>query len=313
MWGRKRVFIDEYVGLSTRLESLAMAFLISEYFGHEVCLDWHELDSLNVIGARREKRGLSGRLDSLKLRTYSDELFHRIAFHRNVCLRTHQGPPHLLGRLLLPTARRVRLRPGLIAAIRDAFGAYRGREIVGVHIRRGDFRLTSEELFDVRSAEWPAVPEWWYEHAMSRVQQQYPDAAFFVACTGSLDAFPTLTRNFDVFQLPATFAYDYKGPDHASSRHPAADLFALACCSLIIGTPCSTFTHYPAHLLGEPSTVLVPPARPMPRQQPALSKVCLYGRSAFDWYAACREGHGLEPVEDARSLPAAGPPSLDWL
>ena len=313
MRDRKRVFIDEYVGLSTRLETLAMAFLISEYYGHEVCLDWHELDALNVIGARPEKRGLLGRLDCLKLRDYSDELFHRVGMHRNVCLRTHGGPPHLLERLLLPTARRVRLRPDLIGAIRSAFERRRDRPMVGVHIRRGDFRLGDDELFDVRSAEWPAVPDWWYEHAMARVQQRYPDAAFFVACTGSLDEHPALKKNFDVFQLPTSFPYGYKGPDHASARHPAADLFALACCSLIIGSPCSTFTHYPANALGNPSTVLVPPARPMARHEPALASVCLWGRSAFDWRAACREGHGLAAVADGRSMPAAGPANVGWL
>ena len=51
----KKVFIDEYVGLSTRLEALAMGFLISEYYGHQVCLDWAELDSFRVIGAQVEK------------------------------------------------------------------------------------------------------------------------------------------------------------------------------------------------------------------------------------------------------------------
>ena len=52
----KRVFITEYVGLATRLEALAMAFLIAEYFGHKVCIDWHELDALNIVGAEHRAR-----------------------------------------------------------------------------------------------------------------------------------------------------------------------------------------------------------------------------------------------------------------
>ena len=64
---KKRVFITEYVGLSTRLEALAIAFMISDQFGHEVCIDWRELDALSVQGARIRSRGLLGRLNSLKL------------------------------------------------------------------------------------------------------------------------------------------------------------------------------------------------------------------------------------------------------
>jgi hypothetical protein len=307
------VFIDEYVGLSTRLETLAMAFLISEHFGHQVCLDWSELDSFDVVGARREKCGLLGRVDSIKLRDYSPQLFDRIAGHAHVRLRTHQGPSHLLSHLYLPTARRVKLRPDLIQTIRDSFEPYKDRPVVGVHIRGGDFRLVDPDEFDVTAAEWPAVPQWWYEHVMGRIQAAFPDVAFFVSCTGSLEELPNLTKNFDVFDLPTSFPYAYKGPDHASRRHPTADLFALGCCSVIIGSPCSTFTHYAAHMLGEPSMVLVPPAHKMVRQQPAFSKLCLYGRSAFDWYAACRQGVGLAAVDDPRSALAPGPARLDWM
>lgn len=309
----KKVFIDEYVGLSTRLEALAMGFLISEYYGHQVCLDWSELDSFRVIGAQVEKCRPWDRLRALKLRDYSPELFYRIAGHARVRLRTHQGPSHLLSRLYLPTAQRVKLRPDLIQTIRDTFQQHAGRPVVGVHVRRGDFTLVNPDEFDVTAAQWPAVPEWWYEHVMQAVQAAFPNVVFFVSCTGSLAEYPQLTKNFDVFDLPTSFPYTYKGPDHASLRHPAADLFALGCCSLIIGTPCSTFTHYAAHMLGEPSTVLVPPAHKIVRAQPAFSQVNLYGRSAFDWYAACRQGIGLAPVRDARTALRPGPVWMDWM
>jgi hypothetical protein len=119
---KKRIFVNEYVGLSTRLEALAMAFLVSDYYGHEVCIDWKELDALNVIGATVRGRGLAGRLGAFKLRENAPaEDFHRIARHANVNLRTHQGPRHLLDRYYLPTAQRVKLRPDLIDAIRAGF------------------------------------------------------------------------------------------------------------------------------------------------------------------------------------------------
>jgi hypothetical protein len=308
----KRVFITEYVGLSTRLEALAMAFLISEYFGHEVCIDWHELDALNVVGARRRGRGLLGRIDSLKLRNYSAASFHAVARHRNVVLRTHEGPRHLLDKLYLPTARRVKLRPDLIETIRATFAPYAGRPLVGVHIRRGDFPLVSNETFDVNATEWPAVPDWWYTHVMALIRRAIPDVAFFVACTGSLADYPFL-KEFDMFDLPTAFTYGYKGPSHMALRHPAADLFALACCRVVIGTPCSTFSHYAADMLGEPSTLLLPPATKMQREAPSFCRLDLYGRGAFDYYTACRTGQGLEAVLDTGTLPVAHGAAVDWM
>jgi hypothetical protein len=41
--------------------------------------------------------------------------------------------------------------------------------------------------------------------------------------------------------------------------------------------------------------------------------VSLHGRSAFDWYAACREGTGLRPVQDARAALTPGAPRVDWM
>ncbi len=309
----KRVFITEYVGLSTRLEALALAFLISERFGHEVCLDWHELDALVVKGAHQRGRGLLGRLNSLKLMGDASADLERVAHHRNVNLRTHHGPSELLRQLYLPTAQRVTLRPDLTAVIRDTFHPFRNRPLVGVHIRRGDFPLINPDMFDVNAFVWPAVPDWWYEHVMAQIQQSVPDVAFFVSCSGSLDAFPNLRRRFEVFDLPAASPYAYKEAGHASARHPAADLFALGCCDTLIGSPCSTFTHYAANMLGRPTQILVPPAHKVFRDQPAFSKLMLHGRGASDWYSACRTGTGLMPVTDVDGLGISNGAYTDWL
>jgi hypothetical protein len=312
----RRVFITEYVGLSTRLEALAMAFMISDYFGHEVCIDWNELDSLNIVGARIRRRGLLGRLNSLKLLGDASDSLHRAAAHRNVNVRTHHGPRHLLEKYYLPTAQRVKLRPDLIGVIRDTFARYQDRPLVGVHIRRGDFPLMSQDEFDVNASLWPAVPDWWYEHVMAQIQQAVPDVAFFVSCTGSLDAFPNLRRNFDVFDMPAESPYEYKHhrkAGHHSHRHPAADLFALACCGTLIGSPCSTFTHYAANMLGQPTPILVPPAHKTFARAPEYGRVDLHGRGAADWYAACRTGKSLVAVTDAGTLPIARGANVAWM
>lgn len=309
----KRVFITDYVGLSTRLEALAMAFLISDYYGHEVCLDWQEFHALRIIGARKCGRGLLGRLNSIKLRGDASDGFNRVGDYTNVNLRTHHGPQHLLQKMYLPTAQRVKLRPDLIGIIRDTFARYENRPLVGVHIRRGDFPLIAPDVFDVNVFEWQAVPDWWYEHVMNEIQKAVPNVAFFVSCSGSLDDFPKLKNNFDVFDMPAEFNCTHIEAGHASARHPAADLFALGCCSTIIGAPCSNFTHYAANMLGYATQVLIPPAAKMLQAQPSFASVDLYGHGANDWLAACRSGAGAQIVTDASHLKISNGARVDWM
>ncbi|HWI10983.1 MAG TPA: hypothetical protein VNU48_06610 [Burkholderiaceae bacterium] len=312
----KRVFVTDYVGLSTRLEALALAFMISDYFGHEVCIDWNELDALHVPGANIRGRGLLGRLDSLKLHGDASSDLHRAADHRNVNVRTHHGPRHLLEKYYLPTARRVKLRPDLIEMIRGTFARYSDRPLVGVHIRRGDFLMASDTEFDVNALQWPAVPNWWYEHVMAQIQQAVPDVAFFVSCTGSLDQFPLLQARFEMFDMPAASPYKYthhRKAGHLSHRHPAVDLFALGCCTTLIGTPCSTFTHYAANMLGAPTTVLIPPAHKIQADAPEYGRVELHGRGAADWYATCRTGRGQVAVSDAATLSIAHGAFVEWM
>ena len=309
----KKIFITDYVGLSTRLEALATAFLISEKFGHQVCIDWLEADALTVDGTRKGNRGLLGRLNSIKLKEDWPDKFSSLANYTNINLRTHHGPEHLLGQRYLSTAKRVKLRSDLIEVIKDTFNVYRDRPLVGVHIRRGDFPLVNPDRFDVNASEWPAVPDWWYEHVMSEIQKCWPDVAFFVSCSGSLNDFPKLQAKFDMFDLPVASPYINIYHGHAAARHPATDLFALACCRTLIGSPCSTFTHYAANMLGESTQILVPPSQPMTESEAAFFSVKLFGKSAARWYAACREGHDAERVTELNTLDLGKGASLDWL
>jgi hypothetical protein len=294
------------------LEALAMAFMISEYFGHEVCLDWRDLDALHVVGSKRRSRGLLGRLHSLKLIGETGAGFDQVHKYTNINVRTHYGPDHLLRKLYLPTAQRVKLRPDLIEIIRKTFEPYRDRPLVAVHIRRGDFPMVSPDVFDVNAFVWPAVPDWWYAHVMTQIKRAVPDVAFFVSCSGSLDSFNFL-KGFDVFDLPAPSPYAYKEAGHASARHPAADLFALGCCDTMIGSPCSTFTHYAANMLGRATQILVPPAHKITQAQPEFARLQLHGRGAADWLVACRTGLGLRAVTDAGTLPITNGAFVDWM
>ena len=183
---------------------------------------------------------------------------------------------------------------------------------MGAYIRRGDFSVLSQVEFDVNAFVWPAVPDWWYEHVMSEIQKAVPDAVFFVSCSGSVNAFPSLRKNFEVFDLPAESPYAYKEARHQSSRHPAADLFALGCCTTLIGSTCSTFTHYTASMLGGPTTILVPPSHKIFPSGTEFCRLNMHGRGAFDRYGACRTGKELHAVADARSLPICRGANVHW-
>ena len=225
---------------------------------------------------------------------------------RNILLRGPEGPAELLDPLYLPTARRVRLRPAFTRVLDAAFAPYAGRPVVGVHIRRGDFDLHDEDVYDVNAGHRsPAVPTWWYEWMMARLVARQPDTAFLLACTGIRTSFRTLKKNFDVFTVNASAAYPILREGHESHGHPVADLFALSRCSLLLATPRSTFSSYAAFALGEPATCLIA-ARQMSRQSPGYGIVRLYGQRAPAWFAACRDGVGCETGGDA-NLPEVLP------
>lgn len=61
-----KLYIDDFVGVSNKLESLPMAFAIRKEYGHEIILDWPELDSFSVMDTCRGKvRGAAGGRDTV--------------------------------------------------------------------------------------------------------------------------------------------------------------------------------------------------------------------------------------------------------
>jgi hypothetical protein len=181
-----------------------------------------------------------------------------------------------------------------------------------VHIRRGDFHLVNERDFDVNAAEWQATPNWWYEHVMDQIQSAVPNVVFFVSCSGSCNDFPFL-KKFDYFDMPASSPEGYKHGGHESDRHPAADLFALGCCGVLVGSSCSTFTHYAANMLGASTTVLVPPSHKISQTHPEFAQVSLHGRGATEWLRACRTGCELQLLSNAETLAIPIGAHIEWM
>ena len=217
----------------------------------------------------------------------------------------------MLAPIYLEAARKIHLAPHLAASIRDSFASRAGRPIVGVHIRQGDYELVNPDRYEI-SKEWPAVPLWWYEETMARIAALHPDVSFFLACTGNPAAFESMRKRFDTFTLDVKSPYGYKGPDHQSEVNPVADLFALACCPVLLATPISGYSHWAANVLGAPSSCIVP----MPgatRETPLSGRVELYGARMPQWRAAGRTGSDTVPLDSLAALDLSQSAHTDWL
>lgn len=306
-----KLYIDEFVGISNRLEALPLAFAIRQAYGHEIILDWRELDSFSVTGTRRGRVRLLARIGALRVRDCDEALFETLA-GRKIILRSLDGPAASLDPIYLETAARLRLAPHLAAAVSEMFERVRGRPLIGVHIRQGDYHLVNHDRYEI-TREWPAVPLWWYERIMADIVRRQPDACFFLASTGDPTHFCELHQNFDVITLDVRSHYGYKGAEHESSVNPVADLFALACCPVLLATPISGYSHWAANVLGAPTACIVP--RPgASRETPLAGVVRLYGQRLPRWRAAGRTGADTEPVGDAlEGIALARGADASWL
>jgi hypothetical protein len=122
---------------------------------------------------------------------------------------------------------------------------------------------------------------------MDALLKRQKNLKFFMSATGDRSGYQYLTDKFDVFMLDIPSPYTWKGWAHQSEVHPVADLFALACCPVILATPVSGFSHWAANVLGKPSMSLIP-LKGATNNMPATGMLSLYGRRINTWRAACR-------------------------
>ncbi len=306
-----KLYIDDFVGVSNKLETLPLAFAIRKAHGHEIILDWPELDSFAVAGTRRGIVRIAARIGAIRVRSCDDKLFRELK-GKKIILRSLDGPAFRLDPIYLDVASKVRLNPELSAAVRRTFSRFGDRPVVGVHIRRGDYVDVSDG-YDATTVEWPSVPLWWYEHAMAAVARRQKDVVFFLSATGDPESHAAIRRNFDVVWLDVPSPYGYKGEGHGSRVHPVADMFALACCPVILATPLSGYSHWAANVLGGPSTCLVP-IPGMTRSEPAIGVLRLYGMRLPVWRAFGRQSRNTPRVSEAlEGVDLSRPACTDWL
>lgn len=309
----KRLYIEEYIGLANRLETLNLAFAIQQQHGHEVWLDWPELDALQVTGTRAGKPGWWRRYRAMRVRQCSAAQFAALADQSTILLRTYLGgPDEMLDALFPATLARVRIRRWVAEELRGIFAAAAGRPVVGVHIRRGDFALAAPDRFDAIGQRHPAVPLWWYEHAMTQLLARDRRTMFYVSASGTGDELRQLSERFPTITARSRDSYHQPGTDHVSQFHPVVDLFALACCSIVLGTPVSSFTHYAANLLGPTGCCLLP-ALQCDRDAPQVCRIEARGARHASWSSWCRSGERHVLLASDLHDVALLPPRLDWL
>ena len=285
--------------------------MIEGRFGHSIYLHWPEKDSLSVAGTRRGRIPPWERWGSLKLRDFDEAKLAALGDARIINLRSTYGPRELQRRYVLPTAARLRAHPRIVAAIRDAYGRFGARPAVGVHIRQGDFQV-SGDLYDARAHRHPAPGLWWYEHVMSAYARAFPDVYFVLGYSGEGDVLEELRKKFAIVCLPPVFRYETLLPGHRSKGNPVVDLFGLACCTTLIATPTSSFSHWAAHLLGPPAKAILPPPQ-MRRSDPCFGVAELRGCVVLDWREAAEQGHGVVLVPFGATPPPPSPAVTDWL
>ncbi len=308
---RRKIYISNFSGLGNRLEALVLACLIQDRFGHSIFLAWPEQSTLQVSGTSGGRIAPWERPGSVKLRDFDEAGLEALAAVRIINLRSTYGPRALQRSYVLPAAARLKPSPGIAKLIRDSFARHAGRPAVGVHIRQGDFHVFGDE-YDARAHRHPAPGLWWYEHVMRLYARTFPDVYFVLGFSGEPQGLARLKESFDILSLPAPSRYETLLPGHRSAGHPVADLFALACCTTLIATPTSSFSHWAANVLGPRTRALLPPPR-MTRSEPALGVVEVHGGVVLDWRDAAEAGTGVVPVCGPRDLPVPAAPVTSWL
>lgn len=308
-----KLYIEEFVGITNRLETLPLAFAIREKYGHDIVLDWRELDSFSVDGSRRGKVTLLAKLGAERVRNCDRTVFDGLA-RKKILLRSLDGPPELLDPIYMDIPGKIHLKKELAGKLRTMFSAVNNRPVVGVHIRHGDFRVMDHSVYSIDGHEWPAVPVWWYERTMAALVRRDKDICFFLSCTGDPKAHGNLMKNFDIITAPVESHYGYKnrGNDHCSLVNPVADLFALACCPTVLATPISGYSHWGANVLGTPAVCIVPIPGATP-ENPLAGLVSIYGSRLPRWRAAGRTGSDVMPLDDRLTGVTLAPADTSWL
>ena len=305
-----RVYVRDFAGLANRIEALAVAHAIAKVGGHRLVLDWPELGALQV---RDAESGVPAWWRAPLCRTCprldTDSDVERIARSASIEVRRFYGCAPSIAHEYASLRDRIAVREDIAASIVGSFARHAaGRPVVGMHVRRGDFQASGDSAFDATGHRHAAVPTWWFRDMMSAIRAQVPGVRFLAALNGSHSDFRDILDAGDVFTIECRDSRPRTRPGHEAAVHPVADLFALACCSVVLATPGSSFSHIAVNVLGVRATALVPASGARSRE-PRFAKVRAAGLRLDEWNALSRT------ADRSDSLPAgeAAGPVTDWM
>lgn len=305
-----RVYVRDFAGLANRIESLAVAYAIREAGGHRLVLDWPELDALEVRDAE-PGQPLWWRVPICRTcpRLDTDADVTQIARATSIEVRRFYGNAPAIARHHALLRDRILVREDIAASIVDSFTHHaQGRPVVGLHIRRGDFRASGNAHFDPNGHRHAAVPSWWFRDMMSSIRAQIPGVRFLASVNGSLAEFGDIVDAEGVFTIGCRDSRARTRRGHEAAVHPVADLFALACCSAVLATPGSSFSHVAVNSLGVGAVAIVPALGARPGE-PRFATVRAHGMSLNDWNVLSRNAICAGSSLD---FEVTGP-GVDWL
>lgn len=309
----KVLFVPNFAGLGNRLEALMLARILQEAYAGQMMVDWPEMDVLQIPFARKGRPSLFHRWRMQRFRNCEEAQFAAAGKLAFVEVRGLHGPDARMRKIYLPTARGLRLRRDLKNAIAQMFREAGDRPVVGIHLRRGDFIATSGEYDTTLPGPSPMLPIEWVEAAMKRCVELWPGCRFFLSASQAEADCARLRQHFELVQLPVKNPYELSTPGHCASTHPVGDLFALACCQIIIATPISSFSHFAANALGPASTCIIPPQKMHVGETP-LCRADLHGQLLSDWIRIFRQPMTFRAfnadILQEQSLPRA---QTDWI
>lgn len=307
-----KLYIDDFVGVTNRLEALPVAFAIQKKFGHEIILDWPELkDALVIEGTEKGKVWLNARLGAKRLRDCSLEDFESLSGQK-VILRSLEGPEEYVAPIYMDVAARIKLKPLIAEKILEVFNKIGDSPVVGVHIRHGDFKVQSEEVYNPKAWDWPAVPIWWYQKVMRMICNKVPEVKFFLSSTGDPLEYKVLFDEFNVFTLTHESNYYKRRDGNQSKMHPVADLFSLACCKTVLATPLSGYSHWAANVLGVKADVIIPKSGAT-KSDPKPCLIDTHGRRLSVWRKWGRESINVKELKGNLNGVIISRPELQWL
>lgn len=189
--------------------------------------------------------------------------------------------PEWVERELMDYAPRIRPSIKCRTAVEAQLSKFHGEMVVGVHIRQGDFRVSDFDRYEAVSGRHTRVPIWWYHYMMQLISGVFPNVIFLLFYSGSRDSLRPLEESFRCVVPTFNSEMTPTRMGHQADSDAVADLFSLASCSIILGTPASSFSHWAGSNLGPPTLVVSPPLVTYPEEPRFVI-------SSFRYKALCR-------------------------